>query len=129
MIQSFRCPVCGNFNALGEPNCANCKQGFSYNCPVCGSPINNRYSNCPTCGTAFIWSLQIAQSLKPGEMMSVPPVKPIGQDTSPPRVVIMQTDVRTSITHRSIFWITLIVICIVIIAVLLFIDSLINSSR
>jgi len=62
-------------------------------------------------------------------MISAPPVKPIRQDTSPPRVIIMQTDVRTSMTHRPIFWITLIVICIVIIAALLFIDSLINSSR
>jgi len=129
MIQSFRCPVCGNFNALGEPVCTNCRQGFSYNCPVCGSLINNRYSNCPTCGTAFIWSLQIEQSLQSVKMMSAPPINPIRQDTSPPRVIIMQTDVSTSIIHRPIFWIALIVICIVIIAALLFIDSLINSSR
>jgi uncharacterized membrane protein YvbJ len=129
MIQSFRCPVCGNFNALGEPVCTNCKQRFSYNCPVCGSPINNRYSNCPTCGTAFIWSLQIEQAMETAQMISPPPVKPMRQDTSPPRVIIMQTDVSTSMTRRPIFWITLIVICIVIIAALLFIDSLINSSR
>jgi hypothetical protein len=62
-------------------------------------------------------------------MISPPPVKPMRQDTSPPRVIIMQTDVSTSMTRRPIFWITLIVICIVIIAALLFIDSLINSSR
>lgn len=62
-------------------------------------------------------------------MSSAPPVKPPRQDTSPPRVIIMQTDVRTSMTRRPGFWITLIVICIVIIAALLFVDSLISSSR
>lgn len=55
MTQSFQCPICGIYNAFGEPECRQCKQAFVYNCPVCGTRINNHYNRCAGCGTIFNW--------------------------------------------------------------------------
>jgi hypothetical protein len=127
MIQSFQCPVCGTLNAIGEPECTGCGQGFVYNCPVCGSPLNNRYTNCPNCRTIFNWSVT-----PPQNQHAVNDKKPlrneVRQETSQVSGVIRQQGKNDlSITSRPMFWAMLIVICAILIAVLLIADGLIHA--
>ena len=127
MIQSFQCPICGTLNALGEPECSQCSQGFVYNCPVCGSPLNNRYPTCPNCHTVFNWGTPArptampAGSLAAQEAFELPPAAPV---TAPVR---RPGGERAGYTARPAFWVTLIIVCAVIIALLLIADRIINK--
>jgi hypothetical protein len=127
MIQSFQCPVCGTMNAIGEPECTNCGQGFVYNCPVCGSPLNNRYTNCPNCRTVFNWAVS-----RPQNQLSVDDKNPassgVRQETpQPPKAIRQRREKGAGITSRPMFWAMLIVICAVLIALLLIIGGLIHA--
>ena len=127
MIQSFQCPICGNLNALGEPECSECGQGFVYNCPVCGSPLNNRYATCPNCHTVFNWgTIARPVNMDVGPVATqeayeqqqatpvTPPVRKLGGD-------------RASYASRPIFWVTLMVACAALVALLLIADTIINK--
>ncbi|MEI6186028.1 MAG: hypothetical protein WCP43_02370 [Dehalococcoidia bacterium] len=127
MIQSFQCPICGNLNALGEPECSECGQGFAYNCPVCGSQLNNRYPTCPNCRTVFNWGTparSAAASAGPitpqeaYEEQQAAPVMPPAHSTA---------GGAADYTARPMFWVTLMVVCAVIIALLLIADVIINK--
>lgn len=146
MIQSFQCPACGNFNAIGEPACAKCGQFFRYNCPVCGNPIDNRYLRCGACNTLFNWSKPIQQN---AEMTAIntqrarlmypdsqqtpvvaKEIKDINEnsetsETSETRET-RETKERSPstnvpLTSRPVFWLILMISCAVLIAILLFI--------
>ena len=154
MIQSFQCPVCGNLNAFGEPSCTRCGQNFVYNCPVCGNPVNNHYANCPSCQTLFNWSRESGQSYQPARSDASAPqgIQSIGQnpytapgslpgasDSQPEQsndVPAAQSQIvpgrspraaATGMTSRPAFWVMLMICCIIIIAVLLFVDRIINA--
>jgi hypothetical protein len=126
MIQSFQCPVCGTLNALGEPECSECGQAFVYNCPVCGSPLNNRYPTCPNCRTVFNWGGPSRVAIaEPG---------PAAPQRAPEQQAFPAAESRSKpgeglsrYTARPIFWVTLIVICAILIALLLIIDGVINK--
>lgn len=126
MIQSFQCPICGTLNALGEPECSECGQAFVYNCPVCGSPLNNRYPACPNCHTVFNWgasprsAVEAANPAVPRKAFDPQP----SQEISPAR---REEPRAAGFTQRPMFWIILIVICAVLIALLLIADGLINK--
>ncbi|MDD5648516.1 MAG: hypothetical protein PHY03_06245 [Dehalococcoidia bacterium] len=126
MIQSFQCPVCGTLNALGEPECSECGQVFVYNCPVCGSPLNNRYPACPNCHTIFNWGVSPRATavatgpVVPNKVFEPQPTPEI----SPGRG---EESGAAGFTQRPIFWVILIIICAVLIALLLIIDGLINK--
>ena len=126
MIQSFQCPICSTLNALGEPECSECGQAFVYNCPVCGTPLNNRYPTCPNCHTIFNWGTSARTAV--ASVNQVVPRTTFEQqavpNTSPQRKAGAGA---ASYTARPAFWITLIVICAVLIALLLIADRIINK--
>jgi lysozyme family protein len=127
MIQSFQCPVCGTLNAIGEPECTNCGQGFVYNCPVCGSSLNNRYTNCPNCHTIFNWAVSHPQN-QPYVDDRNPRSSAVRKETSQVSGTIRQLGNKDlSITSRPMFWAMLIVICAILIALLLIADGLIHA--
>jgi len=128
MIQSFQCPICGNLNALGEPECSECGQGFAYNCPVCGSQINNRYPTCPNCRTVFNWGATarpaseaagttVRQQEAYAEQQAAP-AGPTGRREGGGAAAYMA---------RPIFWLALMAVCAVIIALLLIADVIFNK--
>ena len=126
MIQSFQCPICGTLNALGEPECSECGQAFVYNCPVCGSPLNNRYPNCPNCRTIFNWG--------PAAGFAATAAGPVvAQNTYEQKAADSASPARSAgagaagFTARPMFWVTLIIICAVLIALLLIADRIINK--
>jgi predicted amidophosphoribosyltransferase len=127
MIQSFQCPVCGTLNAIGEPECTDCGQGFVYNCPVCGSSLNNRYTNCPNCRTAFNWAVSRPQN--PPDADSKNTLSSVAQQEAPPapKAIRQRREKGAVITSRPMFWAMLIVICAVLIALLFIADGLINA--
>jgi uncharacterized membrane protein YvbJ len=127
MIQSFQCPVCGTLNAIGEPECTNCGQGFVYNCPVCGSPLNNRYANCPNCRTVFNWAVS-----RPQNDANVDNKAPVDNEVRQATPQLsgagrQRAAKGISITTRPMFWAMLIVICAVLIALLLIADGLMHA--
>ena len=127
MIQSFQCPVCGTLNAIGEPECTDCGQGFVYNCPVCGSPLNNRYANCPSCRTLFNWAVSPPQN-QPAAINKQPQANDVQQKAPPAPIAFRQwREKGASLTARPMFWAMLIVICAVLIALLLIVDGLIHA--
>jgi hypothetical protein len=127
MIQSFQCPVCSTLNAIGEPECTNCGQGFVYNCPVCGSPLNNRYTNCPNCHTIFNWAVARPENQPAGDNIT-PPDNEARQETPQLAGASRQREEKgIRITSRPMFWAILIVICAVLIALLLIADGLIHA--
>jgi hypothetical protein len=127
MIQSFQCPVCSTLNAIGEPECTDCGQGFVYNCPVCGSPLNNRYTNCPGCHTLFNWAVAPPQS-PPDAVDKQPQANEVQQETQPaPKTFRQLREKGAGITSRPMFWAMLVVICAVLIALLLIVDGLIHA--
>ena len=122
MIQSFQCPICSTLNALGEPECSECGQAFVYNCPVCGSTLNNRYPTCPNCHTIFNWGASgRIPAEAPGPATPQAPEQQEVPRTSPERKP------GASLTARPVFWVMLVVICAVLIALLLIIDGVINK--
>ena len=126
MIQSFQCPICGTLNALGEPECSECGQAFVYNCPVCGSPLNNRYPNCPNCRTVFNWGPAAGPAATAAGPVAAQ--KKYGQqaaDSAPP--ARRTGDGAAGFTARPMFWVMLIIICAVLIALLLIADKIINK--
>jgi hypothetical protein len=126
MIQSFQCPVCATLNALGEPECSECGQAFVYNCPVCGSPLNNRYPTCPNCRTIFNWGA----SARPAAAAAGPfaPQKEYGQEDASGASNRRRAGAdAASYTARPAFWVTLIVVCAVLIALLVIADIIINK--
>ena len=154
MIQNFQCPVCGNLNALGEPACTVCGQSFFYNCPVCGNPINNRCSACPSCKTLFNWSreptrsyqaniqaINNPQNITPGISSSKADQNlqeniPVTSPAQSPALTARQSRVAlndksskpaASITSRPMFWVMLMIACIILIAVLLLMDRIISA--
>jgi hypothetical protein len=154
MIQSFQCPICGNLNAIGEPSCTVCGQNFVYYCPVCASPLNNRYTNCPSCQTLFNWSrgpLQRYQAMESntGSSQNAPSDVPVSRpaqsfrqnpsvvlpekspgsvpDQSRSNARVIETAATPGVTSRPAFWVTLMIGCMVVIAVLLLIDRIINA--
>ena len=126
MIQSFQCPICGTLNALGEPECSECGQAFVYNCPVCGSPLNNRYPTCPNCHTVFNWGTSTRTTV-----LAVGPMAE--QNTYEQPAAPLSSPVRkpgdgiAGYTARPMFWVILIIICAVIIALLLIADRIFNK--
>ncbi len=126
MIQSFQCPICGTLNALGEPECSECGQAFVYNCPVCGSPLNNRYPTCPNCHTVFNWgasprtTAEVAGPIAPQQILE----PQSSSEITPGR---REKFGAAGYTTRPIFWVILIVICAVLIALLLIADGIINK--
>jgi len=127
MIQSFQCPVCGTLNAIGEPECTDCGQGFVYNCPVCGSPLNNRYTNCPNCRTVFNWAIQRPQN-PPAADKTDPNIGVMRQETPLiPRASRQRGEKGISLTSNPMFWAMLIAVCAVLIALLLIADGLIHA--
>ncbi|MCX6001477.1 MAG: hypothetical protein NTY79_02915 [Chloroflexi bacterium] len=127
MIQSFQCPVCGTLNAIGEPECTNCGQGFVYNCPVCGSPLNNRYATCPNCRTVFNWAVSPTQKQPAVDNQDAPGSVVQQENTLTPGVGRQQGKKGASLASRPMFWALLIVICAVLIALLLIADGLIHA--
>jgi len=125
MMQSFRCPACGNFNALGEPFCTNCGQRFVYNCPVCGSPVNKFSSNCTSCGTAFSWNVQSQNPASPPA--AARQSSNMMQDSGQPRFISMHTEVPEKLTRKPVFWIVLTIICAILIAAIFVIDAFLNK--
>jgi len=127
MIQSFQCPVCGTLNAIGEPECTDCGQGFVYNCPVCGSPLNNRYASCPNCRTIFNWAVSRQQN-QPAAVNNQPLASNVRQETpQAPMAFRQRREKGIGIASRPMFWAMLIVICAVLIALLLIVDGLIHA--
>jgi hypothetical protein len=125
MIQSFQCPICGTLNALGEPECSECGQAFVYNCPVCGSPLNNRYPTCPNCHTVFNWGASARPAAAAGPVALQ---KAYGEQEAPGTKPGRKEGAGAAgYTARPMFWVTLIVICAVLIALLLIVDTLINK--
>jgi hypothetical protein len=126
MIQSFQCPICGTLNALGEPECSECGQGFVYNCPVCGSPLNNRYPTCPNCRTVFNWGTPARPAAAAASPVALQEAyeEQAAPVTSPGR---RAGDGAASYTARPAFWVMLIIICAVLIALLLVADRIINK--
>jgi hypothetical protein len=153
MMQSFQCSACGHQNAFGEPACAQCGQAFIYNCPICGSHINNRYDKCRGCGAAFNWGTAVPQNPPdsninppagtnagfqgnmPQNMPAYfpppairPPAAPVGNPASTTRKFFQPDQGQTSKLFSSPrFWVILIIICAVLIAILLIIDRLISK--
>lgn len=151
MIQSFQCPICANLNAFGEPSCVQCGQNFVYNCPVCGCHISNRYANCPSCRTAFQWSRLPQQDYQPIGLNTTPsPVNKTADETIPVQDIHYESTTQAKvqstvypgrqpirnrstarmepgITSRPAFWVMLMIGCIIAIAILLFIDRMINA--
>jgi len=125
MIQSFQCPICGTLNALGEPECSECGQAFVYNCPVCGSPLNNRYPTCPNCHTIFNWGASARPAAAVGP--AAPQRDPDQQEAPGIKPVRKAGAGAAGYTARPIFWVTLIVICAVLIALLLIAGTCINK--
>ncbi|MBN1690798.1 MAG: hypothetical protein JW901_07245 [Dehalococcoidia bacterium] len=126
MIQSFQCPICGTLNALGEPECSECGQAFVYNCPVCGSPLNNRYPACPNCHTIFNWGTPpraAAEAAIPVVPQKAFETQPFSERSSKRR----EEPKAAGLTSKPIFWVLLIVICAVLIALLLIADVIINK--
>jgi hypothetical protein len=129
MIQSFQCPTCGNLIAIGEPACPNCGQNFVYNCPVCGNPVDNRYVRCGSCKTLFNWSKPVQQ------IAEITPVNRVPEQVTYPdirqsRVGIREIKERTAssdlnMTSRPMFWLMLIVGCVICIGVLLLVSRFI----
>ena len=128
MIQSFQCPICGNLNAIGEPACTRCGQNFVYNCPVCGSPVSNRYNKCHSCNTLFNWSTPYQQII-PADSSAGMSEQVIEQDIQEPSIRGARGNAAAGrgITSRPAFWVMLMGICVLIIAVLLIIDRIISS--
>ncbi len=130
MIQSFQCPTCGNLNALGEPSCPNCGQSFVYNCPVCGNPIDNRFLRCASCNTLFNWSkpiLQNAETNAPNMQrmrVTYPAAKQPQAETNEVKEKSGSTNVRR--TSQPKFWLMLMAGSMILIAVLLLLDRVIN---
>ena len=129
MIQSFQCPTCGNLIAIGEPACINCGQNFVYNCPVCGNPVDNRYVRCGSCKTLFNWSKPTQQNTEINPV-NPPPGRVTYPDIRQSRTGINQIKEKTAssnlnITSRPMFWVTLIIVCVILIGVLLFIGRFI----
>lgn len=126
MIQSFQCPTCGTLNALGEPECSECGQAFVYNCPVCGSPLNNRYPTCPNCRTIFNWGTPgrvPIMTAGPVALQEAPKLRDLPAAESGSK-----TGSRLAgYTARPMFWLVLIVVCAVLIALLLIVDLVINK--
>ncbi|MCX5996579.1 MAG: hypothetical protein NTV42_02960 [Chloroflexi bacterium] len=127
MIQSFQCPVCGTLNAIGEPECTNCGQGFVYNCPVCGSPLNNRYAICPNCRTVFNWAVSPAQKQPAFDNQDAPGGVVRQENPLMPGAGRQREKKGTRLASRPMFWTLLIVICAVLIALLLIADGLIHA--
>lgn len=127
MIQSFQCPVCGTLNAIGEPECTNCGQGFVYNCPVCGSPLNNRYAICPNCRTVFNWAVSTTQKQPAVDSKDAPGGVVRQENPLLPGAGRQREKKGTSLASRPMFWALLIVICAVLIALLLIADGLIHA--
>jgi len=126
MIQSFQCPICGTLNALGEPECSECGQAFVYNCPVCGSPLNNRYPACPNCHTIFNWGTPPGAAAEAA--IPVVPQKAFETQPFPERSGKRREEPKEAgLTRKPIFWVILIVICAVLIALLLIADVIINK--
>ena len=155
MVQSFQCISCGRQNAFGEPVCTQCGQPFIYNCPICGSHINNRYDRCHGCGAAFYWGTLAQQDIqeknppapigegtahlsaerenKAPQAYSLPPTlsQPLTKDGKsgmafqPPQ--FPQSKANSPFSSPKI-WVTLIIICVVLIGVLLLVDWFINQG-
>jgi hypothetical protein len=126
MIQSFQCPVCATLNALGEPECSECGQAFVYNCPVCGSPLNNRYPTCPNCRTIFNWGTPVR--IPTAALGPAAPQRALEQQYLPAATSGSKPGAGLSRhTARPIFWVILIVICAVLIALLLIVDVVVNK--
>jgi len=127
MIQSFQCPVCGTLNAIGEPECTNCGQGFVYNCPVCGSPLNNRYATCPNCRTVFNWAVSPTQRQPSVDNQDAPGSVVRQENPLTPGAGRQREKKGISLASRPTFWALLIVICAVLIALLLIAGGLIHA--
>ena len=129
MMHNFQCPRCGNYNIIGESSCKICGEKFVYNCPVCYAPVDNRFTNCPNCDDILYWGFQ--------------PDQPTEQET-PKAENVMATEEAQQIFHKStkikkekpegnkkqgksLLWIILIIICILLIAAVLVIDRFINK--
>jgi len=126
MIQSFQCPICGTLNALGEPECSECGQAFVYNCPVCGSPLNNRYPTCPNCHTIFNWGT--AAQLPFTAAAAVPSQKTYNLQEAPgAKPAAGKGNGAAGLTARPMFWVILLIICAVLIALLLIAGTCINK--
>lgn len=149
MLQNFQCTSCGHLNAFGEPACTQCGQPFIYNCPICGSHINNRYDKCRGCGATFNWGVPVQQApvntaaALPQENLNVYPQNQV--QTPPPFIMPSAAAQQPSTTTGQVckpfqpsgekstalystprFWIILIIICVVLIALLLVIDRFIS---
>jgi len=144
--------MCGRQNAFGEPACTQCGQTFIYNCPICGSHINNQYNKCRGCGTAFNWGTMMQQNQSTAinfpspesqafqdnqqqNIDSMVTAPPISQPDSPAEYVPstvrqpsqpVQSQANTLFSSPK-FWIILIIICIVLIAILLIVDRFISK--
>lgn len=155
MMQSFQCISCGRQNAFGEPVCTQCGQPFIYNCPICGSHINNRYDRCHGCGAAFYWGTlaqQDTQGVKPPAPMGeglphlseeqenkapqfYPPsptlLQPLAKDeklgTAFQAPQFPQSKGNSPFSSPRI-WVTLIIICVVLIGVIFLLDWFINQG-
>jgi hypothetical protein len=125
MIQSFQCPICGNLTALGEPECRECGQGFTYNCPVCGSQLNNRYPTCPNCHTVFNWGTPARPPALAAGSIAVQEV--YEEQAAPVTPPMRSSGGGASYTARPAFWVALMVACAVLIALLLIADRIINK--
>lgn len=149
MLQNFQCTSCGHLNTFGEPVCIRCGQTFIYNCPICGSHINNRYSKCRGCGASFNWGIAVQQNpINTPSALSQKEISSYQQNTEQnpvpfmlPTAISQQTSATAGHTDKlsekkggeisnlfstSRFWIILIIVCVVLIALLLIIDRFLS---
>jgi hypothetical protein len=130
MIQSFQCPTCGNLNPIGEPSCPKCGQSFVYNCPVCGNPIDNRYLRCASCNTLFNWSKPILQNAET-RTPNMQRMRVMYPETKQPQTEINEVKEKPNsptarMTSQPKFWLMLMAGCMILIAILLIMDRVIN---
>jgi len=147
MMQNFQCPICGNYNAFGEPECSQCKQAFVYNCPVCGTHINNLYNKCSGCGAVFNWGKQnshkqinnivpndyerlvISPSTQPATTDTGPAAPSLNADAGINAPDLIQTTNNSPGAKQKIglfsnwrFWVILMLACVILTTILFLID-------
>ncbi|MDD5312660.1 MAG: hypothetical protein PHO26_06470 [Dehalococcoidia bacterium] len=128
MMPNFQCPVCFNYNALGDPACKVCGERFIYNCPVCNTPVDNRYPHCPNCGDLLYWGIAQQQAASK-ENTNFEPLPAFAEKSLEPVGVSKAGETKKAKGRpgKSLLWIILIAICVLLIVAILAIDGIINK--
>lgn len=129
MLPNFQCMRCGSFNPIGEAVCKVCGENFIYYCPVCYTPVDSRYSKCPNCGDALYWGFVPAPPTEKGDsqLQSEPEVQVTESQSSKPQQTKESMADEGTKGNKSILWIILTIICIMLIAAILVADKFISK--